>query len=48
MFSGIGQRYIKGIGKLGEKLLVILDLGKLFTEEEDGEKTKLENVDSNS
>ncbi len=47
MFSGIGQRYIKGIGKLGDKLLVILDLGKLFTEEE-GEKNKLDVLDSNS
>lgn len=31
MLSGIGQKYIKGVGKLEDKLLVVLDLEKLFT-----------------
>lgn len=35
MLQGIGQRYIKGVGKLEDKLLVVLDLDKLFTNEED-------------
>ena len=35
MLQGIGQRYIKGVGKMEDKLLVVLDLDKLFTNEED-------------
>lgn len=35
MLQGIGQRYIKGVGKLEDKLLVVLDLDKLFINEED-------------
>ena len=35
MLQGIGQRYIKGVGKMENKLLVVLDLDKLFTNEED-------------
>lgn len=35
MLAGIGQKYIKGVGKLEDKLLVVLDLGKLFSSEED-------------
>ena len=35
MLSGIGQKYIKGVGKLEDKLLVVLDLEKLFTTDED-------------
>ena len=35
MLSGIGQKYIKGVGKLEDKLLVVLDLEKLFTTDEE-------------
>lgn len=35
MLAGIGQKYIKGVGKLEDKLLVVLDLGKLFSFEDD-------------
>ena len=37
MLSGIGQKYIKGVGKLEDKLLVVLDLEKLFSSDEDDE-----------
>ena len=43
MLSGIGQKYIKGVGKLEDKLLVVLDLEKLFTTEEEEEEDKSEN-----
>ncbi|AEM23001.1 chemotaxis protein CheW [Brachyspira intermedia] len=39
MLSGIGQKYIKGVGKLEDKLLVVLDLEKLFTTDEEEEET---------
>ena len=39
MLSGIGQEYIKGVGKLEDKLLVVLDLEKLFTTDEEEEET---------
>ncbi|CRF31731.1 chemotaxis protein CheW [Brachyspira intermedia] len=38
MLSGIGQKYIKGVGKLEDKLLVVLDLEKLFTTDEEEEE----------
>jgi len=34
MVSGIESEYIKGVGKLGEKLLILLDLTKLLTHQE--------------
>ena len=39
MLSGIGQKYIKGVGKLEDKLLVVLDLEKLFITDEEEEET---------
>lgn len=35
VFLGIGQKYIKGVGKLDDKLLVILDLARLFTSDDE-------------
>lgn len=35
MFAGIGQKYIKGVGKIDANLLVILDLAQLLTDNED-------------
>lgn len=43
MLSGIGQKYIKGVGKLEDKLLVVLDLEKLFTTDEEEETDSSEN-----
>lgn len=43
MLSGIGQKYIKGVGKLEDKLLVVLDLEKLFTTDEEEETDSTEN-----
>ena len=43
MLQGIGQRYIKGVGKMEDKLLVVLDLDKLFTNEEDDKAEEEEN-----
>lgn len=39
VFAGIGQRYIKGVAKIDEMLLIILDLEKLLTFD-DVEQTK--------
>lgn len=32
--SGVDSEYIKGVGKLGERLLILLDLDKLISSEE--------------
>jgi len=34
MVSGIESEYIQGVGKLGDKLLILLDLNKLLTSQE--------------
>lgn len=34
MFSGIGQRYIRGVAKIEEKLLVILELSELLEDDD--------------
>lgn len=34
MVSGIESEYIKGVGKMGDKLLILLDLTKLLSSEE--------------
>lgn len=45
MLQGIGQRYIKGVGKMEDKLLVVLDLDKLFTNEEDDSTSEEEETE---
>lgn len=45
MLQGIGQRYIKGVGKMEDKLLVVLDLDKLFTNEEDDSGSEEEELE---
>ncbi len=45
MLQGIGQRYIKGVGKMEDKLLVVLDLDKLFTNEEDDSASEEEETE---
>ena len=42
--SHVGQKYLKGVGKLEEKLIILLDLDKLLSEEE---HTALENIKEN-
>lgn len=37
MIAGADRRYIKGIGKIGNRILIVLDLHMLFTEEEEGQ-----------
>lgn len=34
MISGIGREFIEGVGKRGERIIVLLDIEKLFDEEE--------------
>ncbi len=34
MVSGVGSEYIKGVGKIGSHLLILLDVDRLFTEED--------------
>ncbi len=34
MIAGADRKYIAGVGKLGERILIILDLNKLFNDEE--------------
>ncbi|MEE8168831.1 MAG: chemotaxis protein CheW [Candidatus Hydrothermarchaeales archaeon] len=34
MMGGIDAAYLQGVGKLGDRLLILLDLGKIFTERE--------------
>ena len=43
MLSGIGQKYIKGVAKLEDKLLVVLDLEKLIVGDEDDTEESIEN-----
>lgn len=45
MLQGIRQRYIKGVGKMEDKLLVVLDLDKLFTNEEDDSASEEEETE---
>lgn len=37
MITGADRRYIKGVGKIGDRILIVLDLHKLFTEDEEGQ-----------
>ncbi|MFN3477665.1 MAG: chemotaxis protein CheW [Candidatus Methylomirabilales bacterium] len=34
LISGIGTAYITGVGKWGDRLIILLDLGKIFNPEE--------------
>ena len=43
MLSGIGQKYIKGVAKLEDKLLVVLDLEKLIVSDDDDTEENIEN-----
>lgn len=42
IIKGINKNYLSGVGKLNEKLLIILDLANILTKEEIEE---LDNVD---
>ncbi|KNZ69814.1 CheW protein [Thermincola ferriacetica] len=41
--SGIDARYITGVAKVGERLLILLDLDKLLTDEEKVELSEIHN-----
>ena len=43
MLSGIGQKYIKGVAKLEDKLLVVLDLEKLIVGDDEDAEENIEN-----
>lgn len=34
LISGIGSEYITGVGKWGDRLIILLDLGRIFSPEE--------------
>ena len=42
MLSGIGQKYIKGVAKLDDKLLVVLDLEKLIVGDDEDIEENIE------
>ena len=42
MIAGVGTEYIQGVGKVGERLIILLDLTMVITGEE---KAQLESVD---
>lgn len=41
--SGISEKYIQGVGKLEQKLLILLDIDRVFTEEQKTNATQPEN-----
>jgi purine-binding chemotaxis protein CheW len=43
MIAGVDTEYIRGVGKLGERLIILLDLGRVITGED---KRDLENLDT--
>jgi purine-binding chemotaxis protein CheW len=43
MITGVDTEYIRGVGKLGERLIILLDLGRVITGEE---KQDLENLEA--
>jgi purine-binding chemotaxis protein CheW len=43
MISGIETEYIRGVGKLGDRLIILLDLGRVIS---GAEKRDLENLDA--
>jgi chemotaxis signal transduction protein len=42
MVAGVGTEYIQGVGKLGERLIIMLDLTMVITSEE---KRELDTVE---
>jgi purine-binding chemotaxis protein CheW len=42
MIAGVGTEYIQGVGKVGERLIILLDLTMVITGEE---KAQLDSVD---
>ena len=43
MIAGVGTEYIQGVGKLGERLIIMLDLTMVITSEE---KQVLDTIDA--
>jgi purine-binding chemotaxis protein CheW len=44
MVAGIESEYIEGVGKLDDRLLILLELKKIFSSPE---KKDIENIESN-
>ncbi|WP_406670358.1 chemotaxis protein CheW [Methanolobus sp. ZRKC4] len=44
--SKISEKYIEGVGKIDERLLILLDINKVFTEEQKVQISHLENAGS--
>nr|WP_292465574.1 chemotaxis protein CheW [Methanolobus sp.] len=42
--SKITERYIQGVGKIDERLLILLDIDKIFTQEQKKQIGQLENT----
>ncbi|MFZ5352997.1 MAG: chemotaxis protein CheW [Bacillota bacterium] len=42
MIAGSDRKYIAGVGKIGDRILIILDLNKLFTDEEQEQLASIE------
>ncbi|MDP2218371.1 MAG: chemotaxis protein CheW [Methanolobus sp.] len=42
--SKITERYIQGVGKIDERLLILLDIDKIFTQEQKAQISRLENA----
>ncbi len=42
MIAGADRKYISGVGKVGERILIVLDLNKLFNEDEHSQIQTLE------
>jgi purine-binding chemotaxis protein CheW len=43
MIAGVGTEYIQGVGKLGDRLIIMLDLTMVITSEE---KQALDTIDA--
>jgi purine-binding chemotaxis protein CheW len=42
--SKITERYIQGVGKIDDRLLILLDIDKIFTQEQKAQISRLENA----
>ncbi|WP_407356429.1 chemotaxis protein CheW [Methanolobus sp. WCC5] len=42
--SGVSEKYIRGVGKLEDRLLILLDIDMVFTEEQKQQMSQLENA----
>jgi purine-binding chemotaxis protein CheW len=43
LIAGVDTEYIRGVGKMGERLIIMLDLGRVISA---GEKTEFQKLDA--